>query len=778
MLSKPTCFLLLITALLAIVACSAAEQKETAERETAPTHISARYLEKREEGNLTTLILIGDVVVKQPQFLLTADAAVVWILEDTEKRTTMYAEGEVRLVRDKTILTGKSMCLDLTRNRAEILDAAMRLQTDTGSMLIVRGKRFIQRDKDTLEAEGVTASNATFGDSNMRITAKHLLVREGRHATSQHTALKVGPVPLFYTPLLYKDLKHTLIRSVDAGHSDLFGYYTTVDLGFRLNDHATLLFDTDYYEYRGTGWGADLDYRMPSGKGYLDTYFLSDHRNLPDSFLDDARQAQGLGPNEMPVPLDETQSARKRVHWVHHQRLPHGWFFDGEIFYLSDRRFQQEFFEDEYHNGKTPESNLLLIRNWDHYQFSVLAKPKLNHFQTQTEYLPKIGLDINTMPFFNGRMLYDATSQVAWVSRDFDNDDKTLEDYNTMRMDAFNKVSLPFSAGFLGLEPFGALRTTWYGNRDASAGNTDDDIFRMVGEYGINAGTEFFRVYDVDFPALNMRGMRHLIQPVVTFQSILRPSVPKDDLLQFDTIDEIEQIDVVRLNIRNVLETKLHHRDSEQRWPFVVLDFRADFYPSPDRDNNGHVISDFSNRLRIRPTLWLNLFADTIYNTTKDVFDVASVGIGFNSQSERARQIDADGRGFYVADPEDPLDTMGDLAEPNWFINVANHNIHNEQSLFSVLGGVVLSEKWAVTSSAWFEWGHKDLLLFETELERTSQDWIMAWRVSMDQTGFSGETETSVHFSFTPRLFSSDTSKRYKRLQGRSLDYTRSVDDF
>src|SRR5690606_32781175 len=79
-----------------------------------------------------------------------------------------------------------------------------------------------------------------------------------------------------------------------------------------------------------------------------------------------------------------------RVDLEHRTRLDEQRVVDLELTYLSDSGFLREYYENESRIGKEQESYVSYRDVEDNQALSVLVRARLNDYDTQVEYLPRV----------------------------------------------------------------------------------------------------------------------------------------------------------------------------------------------------------------------------------------------------------------------------------------------------------------------------------------------------------------------------------------------------
>jgi hypothetical protein len=208
----------------------------------------------------------------------------------------------------------------------------------------------------------------------------------------------------------------------------------------------------------------------------------------------------------------------------------------------------------------------------------------------------------------------------------FDQPGPTGTNYSAMRADTFHQILLPQTYfGWLNFTPRVGGRFTHYGAAEGNGTTTDDQnrtVFNTGAELSFKASQVWGGVrngfFDVD-------GIRHIIEPSFNYVFVPTPSKAPPELPQFDSeipslrllpidfpdynaIDSIDSQNVVRLGLRNKVQTKRNGEvDNLVNWA-LYTDWRLD--PREDQTT----FSDFYSDLDIKPRSWFVLSSEVRYD--------------------------------------------------------------------------------------------------------------------------------------------------------------------
>jgi hypothetical protein len=224
-------------------------------------------------------------------------------------------------------------------------------------------------------------------------------------------------------------------------------------------------------------------------------------------------------------------------------------------------------------------------------------------------------------------------------------------DYQAFRVDSFHQFLYPKTYfGWLSVVPSVGFRGTYYSTTGSFTESDPSNPLPsgLLTEHGarvrfvMNAGVEtsfkLSKVFEgVQERWLGLDGLRHVIQPYADFSWVSQPTVPSSDLLQFDqyipstrlqaidfpqfnSIDSLDRWTILRLGMRNRLETR---RDATTiNWLSIDSYFDMDFdnpiaqvvppsTTSVSRTNplstSRELFSNVFNDIRFQPVPWLNL---------------------------------------------------------------------------------------------------------------------------------------------------------------------------
>lgn len=402
---------------------------------------------------------------------------------------------------------------------------------------------------------------------------------------------------------------------------------------------------------------------------------------------------QDLSPetNKTSLPREKIDSTRYRVSLQDRTYWTEDIYTSIDINKLSDRRFLQDFEPGEFRQNPNPDNAISLTKWSENSTLTITARKQLNDQFDGTERLPDGAFDIKRMPVFGkSGLFYQGETSAGYLRRQFAID-SLFPDYETFRADTFHQLLFPKTVGgWLALVPRVSVRGTYYdkGGFTEEVRNTEviekdvidpatglpeidpvtgkkktttrtvttieeklrleNSIFRPVLNAGLEASFKFSRAFEsVQSRAWGLDGLRHIVQPymnasftysgedpahILQFDRLNRSTqLPPIDFPQFETIDSIDNWSIVRLGVRNRLQTR---RDN---LTFSWFELDTFFDVNIDRPDFGSLLplsdtgtfSNLYNRLRWNPLPWVNLQVDTQVPLFDDGFTEINTSTNF-----------------------------------------------------------------------------------------------------------------------------------------------------
>ncbi|HEY2840286.1 MAG TPA: hypothetical protein VGJ26_14110, partial [Pirellulales bacterium] len=369
-----------------------------------------------------------------------------------------------------------------------------------------------------------------------------------RLVTSWNNLAFIGPVPVFYWPVFKSDLEESsfFIRRASVKSDKIFGkqFYVTLNpyqlLGMKRIPGTDWSISADYFSYRGPAGGTAYKWQgqdffgiQGPVRGFVDAWVIHDHG------LDT------LGSDRVKLePEPSSKDPRGRALGRNRQYLPGGFVVSGEVGWISDRNFLEQYFENEWDRNKDYDTDLELKRYRDNTSWSILGSVRLNDWFTQTQWLPRgdhfwLGQPLlgdrltwfehSSAGYANMRIAAEPTdpSEIAkFAYLPWENNVKGGRYFTTQEVDA------PFNVGAVNFVPYG-LGQLAHWDQDLSG----NQLNRAYGQVGLRASVPFWATNPTyESNLFNVHGLAHK----VLFEADANWADTNQDMTQLPLYDPID----------------------------------------------------------------------------------------------------------------------------------------------------------------------------------------------------------------------------------------------
>ncbi|MBO5762738.1 MAG: hypothetical protein J6R85_02615, partial [Lentisphaeria bacterium] len=422
-------------------------------------------------------------------------------------------------------------------------------------------------------------------------------------------------VPIFWLPFAHKPKSESLgLFQAHGGRSGDWGIFISLSKKYQLADYpdTTAKVYTDYYEYRGFGYGVRVRSNMENSKTELFAYGLYDKDRY-----------ESTDPRKYGIKIPY-QRFDFRISNVTH--ITPTLDFRANLEWLSDEYFTDDFFHSHYSANPQPVTFAALEQQWEHATASVYIRPQINDFFTTVEQLPTLQLNVQRQELFDSNIYYQGDHSLGYFQRkwrDFNDRDnyKAPYDYRSGRVDSVNFLYYPLKFDLSHIIPRAGVRLTGYTETSENPINDEelalllnssnpsyqelwvndydgkgDSELRFIAEFGVEVNTKIYRTWqDIRSDWLQLDGLRHIIVPYLNYTFIPEPTGDREKLYYFDDIDRIDEQHFVRFGVINRLQT----RRNDQLVNYLTMENYIDLHLE-DEDGFNHV-GDFCTRLSMSP---------------------------------------------------------------------------------------------------------------------------------------------------------------------------------
>ncbi len=587
-------------------------------------------------------------------------------VEYSEQTGDFIAAGNVVLTNEE----GTVVCERVEGNVHTLSGTFFRAVMDNYEGYTLTGERIERVADESYRVEQGTLSECGKERPLWELRGRTLNVREGEYMTAKGVTLRLGGVPVLYSPYFVypiKTARQSGLLPPLFGEGGRSGASIRLDWFQAISDSRDATLTYEYLADNGNRFG--LEYRYAVSRAISGVLF---GRYIHDRNAD--RDGSRLDMNQ-----DRWELGATHYHNLG-DRLYGGLFMDvfSDGLYLND--FSRASEARVQNNGQ---SNLALVRRWSGGNLALdvryYQELGLRRSTTTLQSLPEIRLDLpparvgmsnwfysleSSLLNFHRREDYTGTfstdismdplrlrpttaEQVARAARMIDaglEEDLALrhQGIDGQRLDLFPSLSLPLDlTRYLVFTPSVGYRQTFY-SRGALR---DDSVARGVLHAGFDLASRMHR----DFRIGGGRGLRHIVEPRLSYA--YRPRRGQADIPIFDEIDRMDPVDAMHLKLINrlIVSDGPGNGSTPANPSREVLTVKLDaLYDRLRASQRLHLLSGELD-LNFSDGLYLEANAD--YDFERDRFGSLNVDLTYRWQDVLSVQL---GRRFTRTIPVDP----------------------------------------------------------------------------------------------------------------------------
>lgn len=552
--------------------------------------------------------IIGDkgVIITYHGVVLDADRVVA-----NSETHEVRAEGRVTIVGKGRIWEGTNIVYNFETEEMK----AGEFRTGIEPIFIQGGGLGTFHNNEFYSARDSFITTDDYWDPLYKIRARVLIIVPNQYVEAYGATFMLDNVPFFYLPHYKRTLgRHLNNYAPVAGYQSTYGAYLLNTFNWYLNTNLDGALHFDLRSRRGVAGGPDLSYHLGrAGDGLFKYYYARDQDPNVDAIY-------------RSLPAD-----RKRLSYFHVAEPYTNLTAKIVARYQSDPQVIRDFFESEYRTNVQPQSFAEVTKMFPNYTLDIMAKPQLVSFFETVERLPDVKLSAARQQIGVTPLFYEGESSIGYFRREFSNTND-LPSYAAARGDTFHQLVLPQTYfGFLNVAPRVGGRVTYYSDVYGTRVATNEQT-RGVFNTGMEVSTKLSRVWsDTESKFLDVEGLRHIMEPDFNYVFVPSPTRRPNQLPQFDyetpslrllpidfpdynSIDSIDSQNVIRLSLRNKLQTRRNEAvDNVVNWA-LYTDWRLD--PRTNQTRFSEVFSD----LDLKPRTWLILNSQLRLDVAKDRF--------------------------------------------------------------------------------------------------------------------------------------------------------------
>jgi lipopolysaccharide export system protein LptA len=659
---------------------------------------------------------------------LSADRVVIWTdasdsgqfnfetVQSKDAKCQVYLEGNIVARQGVSVVRAERAYYDAREDRGLLIDAELAFKPPElkGQRIRVRAERLRQNARNEFHASNAWTSSSQFGRPGFRIQSSDIFVepyfaepldlprlgsgfdsqrfdpvtgapiyREIPYITALNNALLVdtpfvNDVPLGYAPFIAgpADIPNIPIKRAEFDSDRVFGlqFRTSWDLFALLGAErpvgTTLNLDANYFSRRGPSVGFSGGYTVNDLFGWPGTSF---GEGIANYIHDGSQDNLGLDRRSLDVP----ENNRGRLTWRHRQELPDGFLLRGELGYLGDRNYLEQYYEGEFDTGKDIETLLGLQQQIDNWQWDVLVRPQLFGFENNTQWLPRGDFTFLGEPLLGGWLSWSSHSMAGYanlhqadppnITGDLFSPLPYYVDRNGGLTMTRHELSAPLDFGSFNLVPY-----VWGEAAGWSNSFSGDSISRLVGSVGVRGSIQFAKympwvqnrilglnglahkmVFDVDWSLTESNRALSLIpqwnefddnsqerfrQRLLfnTFGGTLPPQFdPRSFAVRSGAGSSVtapwhelvDDLHVIRLGWRHRLQTKVGPLDRLRTKDWMTLDLEMSLFPDRNRDNFGETAGLLGGRYAWHVGERTSLLANAYYDVFSGGMQLWNIGV-------------------------------------------------------------------------------------------------------------------------------------------------------
>ena len=473
----------------------------------------------------------------------------------------------------------------------------------------------------------------------IRVRASRIRIVPGQYVEMWNGVLYMDGVPSFYFPYYKRNLgEHQNSFNFMPGYRTAYGPYILNTYNWFLDNTADGRLRVDYYGKRGPGSGLEVNPHLGRwGDGTLKYYYI--HDRDPNESTNDLPQFGSIPENRQYLNFGYQATPFTNLN------------AKALVNYQSDPLVLHDFAESLYSANPQPNTFVEVNKNSENWNVDAYTTPRINEFFDQVERLPDVKLTGYRQPVLATPVYYESESSAGYYDKYFADTNTPVipPNYAAARADTYQKLLLPWTFfDWLNVVPYAGGRFTYYS--DASGpGGTTTETSRTIFDTGAKASFKLSRLWSgATNSALEINGLRHIVEPSANYVYVKNPSTPSTQLPQFDSlspsllllpvqfpdyndIDAIEGQNLIRFGLRNTIQTKRNGQvDNLFDWN-LTLDWNLE----PNSQTNAifltpqKTFNDLYSDLSFKPRTWITFESQVRYSINDGLLNMTFNQIAF-----------------------------------------------------------------------------------------------------------------------------------------------------
>lgn len=578
---------------------TAADEPLVKEEPPASVEINGDQVEFSMEEN--KVIAQGNVSVKKQDVTLLCDR-----LEFFRATKFAVAEGHVVLIRSEGRLAGDKMHFNFGTMTGDFVSAKIYAKPFFGV-----GEKIEKVGENHMRMEQGYLTTCDHDKPHFRMKTKKVDIYPGDKIVARNVRLFVGNMPLVYIPRFTQDISNKRpLLTYTPGYDKQWGAFLLTTWNIPLNEYVRTYWHADYRERLDLGLGFDMHYDTKKfGDGLIRTYYTNQRKLSGKHHFWQER----LQPT--------VERERFKGEWRHKWEIDEVTNAVLQYYKLSDGDFLKDFYRRENENDTNVGTFFTFTRGLPAGIFSFNTSARVNRFSAATEKLPELRYDLSSQEIADSNFYVKNTTTFTNFTKKLPRPSEDRKE--TMRFDTTTQVDYPFKISFLEIKPFVGGRETYYSKTiDPAHYNSIRGIFLT----GSSINTKFYRIFDYHTNALGLdiKRLRHIISPSISYAYTHDPTMPSAMFDQFDETDTLGRAHSLGFGIENKLQTKRNAKNVDLARMTISTNFNLK--ENPGKGGFNSVTSD----IELTPYNWLLFDLESRYDTITRELQTVNFDIGIN----------------------------------------------------------------------------------------------------------------------------------------------------
>lgn len=553
----------------------------------------------------------------------------------TSRKVTVYldtreaiAEGDVRITQKDAYFTGDRMNYNFDTKIGRAVNTDISYVPFYG-----KADEFQKLGEDRIDVQKGYITTCDLEKPHYRVSSKKVKIYLNDKVVAYNTLFYVGNCPIMYMPYYVQPIKDRSSHiTVMPGHDRDWGYYALMSMKFDYSQLFRGRFRVDYRSKNGLAFGVDNDYSIPGMGNGIAKFYYADEDNDYLSYKPEGRN-----------------DGKYRLQIRHKWQVTDDTLFTLQLDKVRDDNFMKYYFYKEWEEQNAPDNFLSFVKTAPSFTTTFLYRQRLDKYYSVVQRQPEYTIDI---PKFNikyfGRptdLYYDANLSAVYLNKTYEQlPSEIVKDERIERINTYNRLSystnpLKSLLRSLNITPYAGMYQTYYSRNRWG----DTNFVRGAFDAGFDSQIKFYKVYNFSTNALwlDINNIRHIVTPMANYYFMHQPTVDKNNLYQFDSIDSFAAQNHILLSVENKLQTK-RNGASVDLVDFIIstdYQFRLKqdvFSMFKNRDYKYRKFASVDMQLELTPYPWLYTLAKMRVNTKHCLPESGSVDLVAGKEVDRS----------------------------------------------------------------------------------------------------------------------------------------------